>query len=170
MANSDLQGQCVPIDKDIKKHLLRIYDAYRGNKTKEGYNRLKNLCDSDEISYEQLKRIKNFFDTFNGTNKETPYLLNGGTRMKEWVNKTLERARNDLKGKKKSMKDVGMDNQYIKTHSKDGVKIDPHDSDTKKILRQEGIYNIGMMESFINIVDKNKELWHKHHGNRSHQY
>jgi len=170
MANNALKGTCVPINKDIKKHLTRIYDAYRGDKTAEGFSRLRTLCDSDEISYEQLKRIKNFFDSFNGNRKDTPYLLNGGSKMKEWVNKTLDTARNDLKGKKKAMSDVGMDNQHIKTHSKDGVRINPHDSDTNKILRQEGIYNIGMMESFINIIDKNKELWHKHHGNQSHQY
>jgi hypothetical protein len=170
MANSSLQGQSAPVHDKVKKHLNIIFNAYKGNKTVEGYSRLKNLVDSNEISYEQLKRIKNFFDSFSGDVNDTPYLLNGGTMMKKWVDYTLDKARKGLEGKKKAMSDVGMDNQYIKNHSKDGVRIDPHDSDTNKILRQEGIYNIGIMESLIKTIDKNKELWHKHHGNQSRLY
>jgi hypothetical protein len=169
MANSDLQGKEIEIPKEVKTHLGKIFNAYKGDKTAEGYNRLKNLMDKKTISYEQMKRIKNFFDNYNGKNKETPYLLNGGTLMKDWVNKSLEDARQDIKGKKKSMSDVGMPNQHIKTHSKDGVKIDPHDSDTNKILRQEGIYSIGIMEDLIKTIDKNKQLWHTTE-HRSHQY
>jgi methylglyoxal synthase len=73
----------------------------------------------------------------------------------------------DIEGKKKAMNSVGMPNQYIKTHTKDGVRIDPHDSDVKKILRQEGIYNIGIVDSLINEIYKNKKLWHK--DNKFHQ-
>ena len=61
MANSSLQGKCIKIDEEVKNHLLKIYNAYKGDKTNEGYGRLKNLCDSDEISYEKLKIIKIFF-------------------------------------------------------------------------------------------------------------
>lgn len=160
MANSSLQGKTFDLDEDIKNHLKKTFNAYKGEKTKEGYQRLRGLVDSDVVSYEELKRIKNFFDTHNGGNKETSYRLNGGTKMKSWVEKILSHARNDLSGKKKAMSDVGIENQYIDTHSKDGIKFDTHDTDTNKILRQEGIYNIGIMESFINIIDKNKELWH----------
>ena len=42
MANSALQGTCVPINKDIKKHLTRIYDAYRGDK-------IEDLASSDGV-------------------------------------------------------------------------------------------------------------------------
>ena len=81
MANSSLKGKCVSIDSDLKKHLLKIYNAYKGDKNVEGYTRLKSLCDTDEISYEKLKRIKNFFDNFSGKKNGTPYLLNGGTNI-----------------------------------------------------------------------------------------
>ena len=46
MANSSLQGKCIKIDGEVKNHLLKIYNAYKGDKTNEGYGRLKNLCDS----------------------------------------------------------------------------------------------------------------------------
>ncbi len=88
--------------------------------------------------------------------------------MKSWVDKTLKDARQNIEGKKKAMKDTGMPNQYQKTHSKDGVKMDSHDSDTNKILRQESIYSIGIMENLIKTIDKNKELWHTTE-HRSHQ-
>lgn len=164
MANSKLQGKKTFIPEKVQNHLSRIFTAYKGDKTTEGYTRLKTLVDKDQITYEQMKRMKNFFDNYNGNRNASPYLLNGGTMMKDWVDGTLKDARKNIEGKKKSMKDVGMDNQYIKNHSKDGVRIDPHDSDTNKILRQEGIYSIGVMESLIKIIDKNKQLWHKHHG------
>jgi hypothetical protein len=75
-----------------------------------------------------MKRIKNFFDGFKGSKNETPYLLNGGTKMKQWVDECLSNARNDIKGKKKSMMDIGMDNQY----QKDGGTRD-QDSSGKRI-------------------------------------
>jgi hypothetical protein len=161
MANSSLKGKCIKIDSELKKHLLRIYNAYRGDQKQEGFGRLKNLCDSDEITYEQLKRIKNFFDNFEGNRNDTPYLLNGGSKMKDWVNISLNDLRMDIEGKKKAMSSVGMPNQYIKTHTKDGIKIDQHDSDVNKILRQEGIYNIGIVDSLINEIYKNRKSWHK---------
>ena len=66
-------------------HLNRIYKAYKGPKNAEGYQRLEELVskteskDDSKISYEQLKLMKNFFDSYTGNKKDTPYLLNGGT-------------------------------------------------------------------------------------------
>ena len=160
MANSKLQGSNIPLDDDIKYHLKRIYNAYKGPKDVEGYERLRGLCDSNKISYEQLKRIKNFFDGFEGKKNETPYLLNGGTKMKEWVSSKLEDMRDNIESKKKNMKNIGMNNQYQKDNptSIGGVKVDDHDSDTNKILRQEGIYRIKVLDDLITEINKNKEL------------
>jgi hypothetical protein len=67
MANAKLKGVTISIDKDINHHLKRIFNAYCGDRNIEGYTRLKNLCDCKEISYEQLARIKNFFDNFDNS-------------------------------------------------------------------------------------------------------
>jgi hypothetical protein len=72
--------------------------------------------------------------------------------------KNIDTARDSIKGKKDAMKNVGMDNQFIQSHEKNSVKLDTHDSDTNKILRQEGIYSLGILENLITIIDKNKEL------------
>jgi hypothetical protein len=160
MSNSKLQGIKIDLDDDISYHLKRIFNAYKGAKDVEGYERLRNLCDSSKISYEQLKRIKNFFDGFEGDKKETPYLLNGGTKMKQWTSSKLDDMRNNADGKKKHMSAVGMNNQYQKTNDTkiQSVKIDSHDSDTNKILRQEGIYNIKVLDDLITEINKNKKL------------
>ena len=161
MANSELQGNKILLDDEIKYHLKKIYNAYKGAKDVEGYERLRGLCDSNQISYEQLKRIKNFFDDFEGEKNETPYLLNGGTKMKEWVFSNLDDMRDNVASKKKNMKNVGMNNQYQKTNDTGigGVKLDNHDSDTNKILRQEGIYRMKVLGDLITEINKNKELW-----------
>jgi hypothetical protein len=168
MANSELQGKEVKIPDKIKNHLSKIYNAYKGDKTIEGYSRLKNLKDESSITYESLKRIKNYFDNYTGNKKDTPYLLNGGTIMKQWVEETLENLRQDVYGKKKIMSDIGMENQFNKTHTRDNLDItDTHSSTNDKNLRNENIYyNINMINNLINKINKNKQLWHK----ESHQY
>lgn len=170
MANSELRGNKILLDDDISYHLKRIYNAYKGPKDVEGYERLRGLCDSTQISYEQLKRIKNFFDGFDGKKNETPYLLNGGSKMKEWVSTKLNDMRNNVESKKKNMKNVGMNNQYQKSNDMGigSVKIDNHDSDTNKILRQEGIYRMKVLDDLITEITKNKELCLT--DNQSHQY
>lgn len=164
MSNSSLQGKYFDVPRNVSEHLTKIFKAYKGAKNVEGYQRLEGLVsktesgDNNTISYEQLKLIKNFFDSYSGDKKSTPYLLNGGSLMKQWVQKTLDTARDSIKSKKDTMKNVGMDNQFIQSHEKNSVKLDTHDSDTNKILRQEGIYSLGILESLITIIDKNKEL------------
>ena len=169
MANSKLSGNKILIDDDINHHLKKIYNAYKGPKDVEGYERLRGLCDSKDVSYEQLKRIKNFFDSFEGKNTETPYLLNGGTKMKNWVHTKLSDMRSKVQSKKDNMSSIGMTNQYQKDKIRlPKVKIDSHDSDTNKILRQEGIYRIKVLDELITEINKNKELCLT--DNQSHQY
>ena len=159
MANAKLKGITIVIEKDVNQHLKKIFNAYKGAKNIEGYKRLEELVDKDSISYEQLKLIKNFFDNYNGNRKGTTYLLNGGTIMKNWVDLSLNNAREGVKNIKKSMDNIGMtSNSDLKNLP--SIKMDnkKHDTDTNKILRQEGIYNMRLMENLITIIDKNKKL------------
>jgi hypothetical protein len=159
MANSELQGKTFDIPENIEKHLKKIFNAYKGAKNIEGYKRLEELVNKDSVSYEQLKLIKNFFDNYSGNRKGTTYLLNGGTIMKNWVDLSLNNAREGVKNIKKSMDNIGMtSNSDLKNLP--SIKMDnkKHDTDTNKILRQEGIYNMRLMENLITIIDKNKKL------------
>jgi hypothetical protein len=81
--------------------------------------------------------------------------------MKDWVEMSLSNMRDGVENKKKNMSNVGMPNQYQKEKiTISGVKLDSHDTDTNKILRQEGIYNIKVLEDLITTINKNKQLCH----------
>ena len=92
------QGE-VLIPKNIKNNLINSFAQAKGaNENVEGFNRNKELQSQEKISYGQLKRIKNFFDTFGGKENELPFILNGGHVMKAWVNNELNKMRNNVKG------------------------------------------------------------------------
>jgi hypothetical protein len=80
--------------------------------------------------------------------------------MKTWINTELDDMRSNISSKKKTMHDIGMNNQYQKQNptSIGDVGIKSHDSDTNKILRQEGIYRIKVLNDLITEINKNKEL------------
>ena len=91
------QGNVV-IPKEIKDLLRNSFAQVKGaNENTEGYNRNKELQSQEQISYGQLKRIKNFFDNFKGLQNDPSYILNGGSQMKSWVNNTLNNMRNNVK-------------------------------------------------------------------------
>jgi hypothetical protein len=184
MANSSLQGYSWNIPEELHGHLKRTMNAYKGDKNVEGYKRLENLVQEPKISYEQLKRVKNFFDGqnnidyMNDRKASTPYILNGGNKMKDWVDKTLTTARDNIQNVKDVQKQAGtsVGNTHIKTHTKDGIttnSVKPHSTSDLKIKKEsyDDIYikkEVKLMESLISIFDKNKELWQT--DNKSHQF
>jgi len=164
MANSALENKYWELSDELINHLNKIFNAYKGDKTVQGYKRLKDLIDSKECSYQQMKRIKNFFDTFSGTRNDTPYLLNGGTKMKNWVDECLSNARQDIKGKKTAMMNIGMDNQFqknggIKNQDTSGepIKSNKIGSSSRKVFDNRGIYEIEMFNNVLNIFKENNK-------------
>lgn len=117
--NQELRDKRFPIPDGVRKHLAKTLASYDGDKTVDGYKRLNNLLSSEGVSYRDMKRIKNFFDTYVGTNKSADYILNGGDTMKWWVENTLGRARKTIDDFKRAKKDAGIDNAYIKPHEKE---------------------------------------------------
>lgn len=117
--NSALKHRTFVLPGGIRKHLANILNNYKGDKTVNGYKRLKNTLSSNALSYAEMKRIKNFFDHYNGTNKSAEYMLNGGEEMKLWVNNTLNTATSSIKNFKQAMKDAGVKNAFRKPHEKD---------------------------------------------------
>jgi hypothetical protein len=41
------------------------------------------------VTYQQLGRIKNWFDNYEGDGTDAPFILNGADYMKNWVDKTM---------------------------------------------------------------------------------
>lgn len=126
MANSDLIGQTFKIPDDLKSHLQSILNSFGGNETAKGYQRLKGLVDSNAITYEQMKRIKNYFDhaNVNDPTEAEEYRLNGGERMEKWVNDELNSERFQIHRDKQIRSDAGEKNQFRKEFSKGSKTID----------------------------------------------
>lgn len=111
----------------------------------EGFNRNQELQNKKFIEYKQLKRIKNFFDNFKGNQNESPFILNGGIEMKNWVNNELRKMRDYTKMTKKNKMDAGMMNQFIKPHEKknfNNVRPSQQHSSTMSRFNEEVTENL----------------------------
>ncbi len=117
--NSELKNKVFPIPDGVRDLLQQTLNNYNGDKTIDGYKRLNNLLSMDGISYREMKRIKNFFDNYGGTDKSAEFILNGGEPMKNWVNATLNQATKAVHDFKQAKKDAGVSNAFIKSHEKD---------------------------------------------------
>lgn len=116
MANSKLQHKRYKIPDKLLEYLGSILQTNSGMNETKGFKRLSNILQRKVCTYEQLKRIKNYFDTVDPENfNESEYNLNGGDRMKKWVNKALEVSRAQVKGTKTARHNAGMDNSFRKT-------------------------------------------------------
>lgn len=115
MANSQLQNKQINIPQNILDILSKNLSQFpNGN----GFDRAKNLVNQKQISYENMKRIKNFFD--GQTDKNTPeYNLAGGDLMKNWIENQLNSMRGSINTSKSIKSDFSIKNQYKKTHDKD---------------------------------------------------
>ncbi len=59
----------------------------------EGFKRNQELRDTGYVTYQQLGRIKNWFDNYSGDKTDKPFILNGADYMKKWVDTTIEDLR-----------------------------------------------------------------------------
>jgi hypothetical protein len=94
--NKDLYGENIELPKEVMEYLEACFNyAPNSNANTEGYNRNQELRDTGYVTYQQLGRIKNWFDNYTGDGKDAPYILNGADYMKNWVDTTLNHLRND---------------------------------------------------------------------------
>lgn len=117
--NNELKNRTFPLPEGVRKILQKTLDNYKGDKTIDGYKRLNNILGMNTISYHEMKRIKNFFDHYNGSDESSEFILNGGEPMKTWVNNTLNTATKAVHDFKQAKKDAGISNAFIKHHTKD---------------------------------------------------
>lgn len=103
--NSELYGNTYPIPKEILNKInAKIYTNPTGN----GIKRAKGLIHSGVISYEQMKRLKNFFDNFDiqrNSKDELDYA--GGNEMKMFIDQQLGSER-DRTARSKEVKKPAM--------------------------------------------------------------
>jgi hypothetical protein len=121
-------------------------------KDSEGYKRNKDLQEKNTISYTQMKRIKGYFDNYKGDFKDAEFILNGGLKMKYWVDQTLNQLRTNIKMTQANRTAAGETNQYIDTHEKDDTNVRP--SQTHKKATERHASSIPKLTEEINKIKK----------------
>lgn len=110
-----------PLGKDIKKHLLQVYNDFNGDKGSKGYERLNNILvmDRDEggINYNELTQLSHILNKLLPNSEEFHTL--GGELMKSWVDISLKSMENNDKADKQARKNAGEQNAFRKSHTKD---------------------------------------------------
>jgi mutator protein MutT len=95
MANSELYNKTFRVPSDVLKH---IQSTLVSNPTGEGVKRAKNILKSGVITYQGMKRLKNFFDYFKpNEDSSIQYELAGGKLMKSFIERTLNTERDAVK-------------------------------------------------------------------------
>jgi len=144
MANKDLKNKKYRIPSHIKNQISRVLNNMNiQDEHKPGVKRAKDLSSSEEISYSQMKRIKNYFDKYKGDGSDDEYIMLGGDQTKKWINQTLTKDREQLRNDKKVRMDSGLENQFIRTHEKDKDNANPTKvggmPDMNKTLKSDNI-------------------------------
>lgn len=144
--NSKLYGNSYRVPNDILKIIKTNIYKYPNS---EGIKRAKNIVNSGTLSYQNLKRLKNFFDN---TNQGEQFELAGGNEMKLYIDKVLNSERNRVEKSTELKRDVLPDN------TKRGVEdvnivSSIHESEEKEIE------NVGLKKNVVAIIiDKDKRI------------
>ncbi len=104
--NKDLYNKTIELPKEIVEYLETCFNHLpNSDSNTEGHNRNQELRNSGYVTYQQLGRIKNWFDNYDGDGTDAPYILNGADYMRDWVNNTLNGMRSIDSNKKQIKKD-----------------------------------------------------------------
>jgi len=148
--NSSLYNKKVKLPDTLIKHLEDCFNSVSADSNVEGYNRNQEIRSSGLATYQQIKRIKNWFDGFSGKKEYAPFILNGGDRMSNWVNAALQQMRNSVSNSKKIKSDGGMSNQYLDSHEKNSFNLNDKHTTTADQLKVEN--EIKRINNLIKII------------------
>lgn len=120
MANSQLLGTQHEIPEEVLEHLRITYKKLSDKSGVKGMKRLNGLLERKTCTYEQLKRIKNYFDHVDpDTVDPVEFELNGGNPMSKWVSWKLEMIRKAIYNNKLARTNAGQDDQFRKNNDTD---------------------------------------------------
>ena len=92
--NSNLYNKTIELPKEVLEYLQTCFDYIpNSDSTIEGHKRNQELRDTGYVTYQQLGRIKNWFDNYDGDGTDAPYILNGADYMRNWVESTIQDLR-----------------------------------------------------------------------------
>lgn len=92
--NSNLYNKTIELPKEVLEYLQTCFEYIpNSDSTIEGHKRNEELRNTGYVTYQQLGRIKNWFDNYDGDGTDAPYILNGADYMKNWVETTIQDLR-----------------------------------------------------------------------------
>ena len=116
--NKNLYDRKAKLPDSLIKHLKDCFNSIEADSNTEGYNRNQDLVDNGYVTYQQIKRIKNWFDEYSGNEEDAPFVLNGKHRMKNWCDEVLRVWRDNDSNSKDTKQDAGMQNTHLSSHEK----------------------------------------------------
>jgi len=137
--NSNLYNRKAKLPDDLVKHLKKCFSSVSADSNTEGYNRNEEITKSGVVTYQQLKRIKSWFDGYGGKKEDAPFILNGGDRMKNWCDEVLRVWRDNDSSSKEHKSDGGMQNQYLDSHEKNNFNLADKHTTTADGLKVESV-------------------------------
>jgi hypothetical protein len=92
--NSSLYGKNIQIPDKVLEYLETCFDQVQNSDPSiEGHKRNEELRNTGYATYQQLGRIKHWFDNYEGDKTDAPFILNGADYMSSWVNNTIDHLR-----------------------------------------------------------------------------
>lgn len=92
--NSNLYDKTIELPKEVLEYLQTCFEYVpNSDPSIEGHKRNEELRNSGYVTYQQLGRIKNWFDSYDGDGTDAPYILNGADYMKNWVESKIQDLR-----------------------------------------------------------------------------
>ena len=89
-----MYNKTIELPKEVLEYLQSCFEYIPNSDSSiEGHKRNEELRNSGYVTYQQLGRMKNWFDNYQGDGKDAPYILNGADYMRNWVNKTIQDLR-----------------------------------------------------------------------------
>lgn len=104
MANSELYNKEFKVPDEILNKIKAILVSHpQGN----GVKRAKFIVNNGSITYQSMKRLKNYFDNYNSQKDDNiQYELSGGLEMKQFIDVTLTQNRDAIERSKKHKADI----------------------------------------------------------------
>lgn len=165
MPNKDLKDKMFNVpDKVFNRVKQMLTKIEISNKHAKGVQRAKDIIDDRMISYSQMKRLKNFFDSYEGDGNDAEFNLIGGKVTKQWIDDTLGQNRESIKKLKKAKMDGGLENQFLKTHEKDFDNANPTagaDSGMIDVTKGSTMRNVMTGDAIYKSSDRKTEAYNK---------
>ena len=156
MANSQLLDKTYKIPPDVIKYIGRVL-VYTPNG--EGVKRAKYLLKNGSITYQEMKRLKNFLDNFNVTpENQMQYYLAGGDLMKSFIDRTLNADRVGVEQSKKVKQMYSVD-PMLGTKPTQTPRLNEEDKKKKELTKNAVAVIVDNDNKILLLKRGNKASW-----------